>query len=87
MKRNEEIRFDKLYKRHLRALKLQGLSDKTIDVYARAVRRVAQYYDCCPDRLTTRAYAAELRTRLPHNDQAQLRTSRVAGWPSAAPPC
>lgn len=53
MNASEQIRFDKLYKRHLRALKLRGLSDKTIDVYARAVRRIAQYYDCCPDRLTT----------------------------------
>ncbi len=53
MKSSEQARFDTLYRRHLRALKLQGLSDSTIDVYARAVRRVAQYYDCCPDRLTT----------------------------------
>jgi len=52
MKSSEQTRFDKLYKRHLRALKLQGLSDSTIDVYARAVRRVAQTYDCCPDQLT-----------------------------------
>ncbi len=49
----EQIRFDELYKCHLRALKLQGLSDKTIDVYARAVRRIAQRYDCCPDQLST----------------------------------
>jgi len=34
-------------------LKLRGLSDKTIGVYTRAVRRVAQSYDCCPDHLTT----------------------------------
>lgn len=52
MKASEQTRFDKLYQRHLRALKLQGMSDSTIDVYARAVRRVSQYYDCCPDRLT-----------------------------------
>jgi integrase len=52
MEPNEQSRFDTLYKRHLRALKLRGLSDKTIDVYARAVRRVAQSYDCCPDHLT-----------------------------------
>ncbi len=50
MRPSEQIRFDKLYKRHLRALKLRGLSDKTIDVYARAVRRIAQHYDYCPDR-------------------------------------
>ena len=32
MKSSEQTRFCKLYKRHLRALKLQGLSDSTIDV-------------------------------------------------------
>jgi integrase len=53
MKPKQQKRFDVLYQRHLRALKLQGLSDKTIDVYARAVRRVAHAFDCCPDRLTT----------------------------------
>jgi len=49
----EQIRFNKLYAHHLRALKLQGLSDKTVDSYARAVRRVTQHFDCSPDRLTT----------------------------------
>ena len=49
---SEQSRFDDLYQRHLRMLKLQGKSDKTIDVYARAVRRVAKHFDCCPDRLT-----------------------------------
>ena len=52
MKTSEQAHFDKLYKKHLRALRLQGLSDKTIDVYARAVRRVAARFDCCPSRLT-----------------------------------
>jgi len=36
MKSSEQTRFDTLYQRHLRALKLQGMSDSTIDVYARA---------------------------------------------------
>jgi integrase len=53
MNPTEKARFDRLYQRHLRALKLQGMSDKTIDVYARAVRRIAYYYDCCPDQLST----------------------------------
>ena len=48
---SEQSRFDDLYQRHLRMLKLQGKSDKTIDVYARAVRRVTEYFDCCPDQL------------------------------------
>ncbi len=63
MKRAEQTRFNRLYKRHLKALKLQGHSDSTIDGYARAVRRVAQYHDCCPDKLTIEQledYFAEL---------------------------
>ena len=49
----EQKRFDRLYAHHVQALKLQGKSQKTIDAYARAVRRVAQHFDRCPDRLTT----------------------------------
>jgi len=52
MEASEKARFDQLYQHHLRALKLRGMSDSTIDVYARAVRRVAQHFDCCPDQLT-----------------------------------
>ena len=52
MKKTETTRFDALYKRHLKLLKLQGKSKGTIDNYARAVRRISQYFDCCPDKLT-----------------------------------
>jgi len=48
----ETNRFNELYQRHLRLLKLQGKSPKTIDAYARAVRRISEYFDCCPDQLT-----------------------------------
>ncbi len=50
---SEQSRFDTLYQKHLIRLKLQGLSDSTIDVYSRAVRRIATYFDCCPDQLST----------------------------------
>ena len=33
-------------------LKLQGKSKKTIDAYSRAVRRISEHFDCCPDQLT-----------------------------------
>lgn len=49
----EQTRFDRLYQAHLRALKLQGLSQSTIDLYARAVRRLSTHFDCCPERLST----------------------------------
>ena len=52
MNPTESKRFKKFYKRHLRLLKLQGKSQKTIDAYSRAVRRVSEHFDCCPDKLT-----------------------------------
>ncbi len=48
----EVNRFNELYQRHLRLLKLQGKSQKTIDAYSRAVRRVSEHFECCPDQLT-----------------------------------
>ncbi len=48
----EVNRFNKPYQRHLRLLKLQGKSRKTIDAYSNAVRRVSEHFDCCPDQLT-----------------------------------
>ncbi len=33
-------------------VKLQGKSKSTIDAYSRAVRRIKDHYDCCPDKLT-----------------------------------
>ena len=52
MDKAEQKRFNTLYNRHLRLLKLQGKSPKTIDAYARAVRRISEHFDCCPDQLT-----------------------------------
>jgi integrase/recombinase XerD len=52
MNPNEVNRFNELYQRHLRLLKLQGKSQKTIDAYSRAIRRVSEYFGCCPDQLT-----------------------------------
>lgn len=52
MKQKEVKRFEILYDRHLKKLKLQGKADKTIDAYARAVRRVKAHFDCCPDALS-----------------------------------
>ena len=52
MDQAETTRCNELYQRHLRLLKLQGKSQKTVDAYSRAVRRIREYFDCCPDRLT-----------------------------------
>jgi Phage integrase, N-terminal SAM-like domain len=48
----EKNRFTELYQRHLRLLKLQGKSQKTIDSYSRAVRRISEHFNCSPDQLT-----------------------------------
>src|SRR6056297_1408204 len=52
MKKSETNRFNELYQRHVRMLKLQGKSQKTIDAYSRALRRIRDHFDCCPDQLT-----------------------------------
>ena len=52
MNKTETNRFNKFYQRHLRLLKLQGKAQKTIDAYSRAVRRISESFDCCPDQLT-----------------------------------
>jgi integrase len=52
MNQTETKRFQDLYQRHLRLLKLQGKSQKTIDAYSRAVRRISEHFNCCPDQLS-----------------------------------
>ena len=51
MTEKEVKRFNKLYERHRRLLKLQGKAPKTIEAYSRALRRLREYFDCCPDKL------------------------------------
>lgn len=52
MDQAETKRFNALYQRHLRLLKLQGKARKTIEAYSRAIRRIRDYFECCPDLLT-----------------------------------
>ncbi|MFZ3254925.1 MAG: site-specific integrase, partial [Syntrophales bacterium] len=52
MNQAEMNRFNELYQSHLRLLKLQGKSQSTTDAYSRAVRRISEHFDCCPDQLT-----------------------------------
>ena len=53
MNTDEQTRFDVTYTNYLRDLTLQGKADKTIEAYSRAIRQLAQFFDCCPDNLTT----------------------------------
>ncbi|MBE0389214.1 tyrosine-type recombinase/integrase [Pseudoalteromonas luteoviolacea] len=63
MNSSEQLRFNYLYQQHLTNLTLQGKRPATIDAYSRAVRRIAAFFDCCPDNLTTqdlKVYFAQL---------------------------
>ena len=44
--------FDRQYQAHLKHLKLKGLQPKTIEAYARAIRRIGDYFDHRIDSLT-----------------------------------
>ena len=52
MKPEDKAQFDRQYETHLKHLKLKGLQPKTIDAYARAIRRVGAYFDHPIDALT-----------------------------------
>lgn len=52
MNSSQQKRFNTLYQTHLKALKRQGKAKATIDAYARAVRRITEYFDRCPDKLS-----------------------------------
>lgn len=45
-------KYQSLYQQHVNALHRQGKAERTIDSYARAVRRITEFFDLCPDRLT-----------------------------------
>lgn len=44
--------FDQNYQAHLQHLKLKGLQPKTIDAYARPIRRIGKHFDERIDELT-----------------------------------
>jgi len=45
--------FNKYYTKHCKYLKLKGLQPKTTDAYARAIRRIGNYFDSRLDNLTS----------------------------------
>ena len=52
MNKAQQKKFDSLYQQHVSALHRMGKAKTTIDVYSRAVRRITEYFDRCPDRLS-----------------------------------
>lgn len=53
MNPTEQERYNRLYEQHLTNLTLQGKRPATIDAYSRAVRRISEFFDVCPDALST----------------------------------
>ncbi len=52
MKTSSTTHFDQQYQTHLKHLKLKGLQPKTIDAYARAIRRIGDYFSRDIDNLS-----------------------------------
>ena len=52
MNKTQQHQFNSLYQQHVNALHRQGKADSTIDAYSRAVRRITEFFDLCPDQLT-----------------------------------
>ena len=57
MKTHTAEHFDRQYQTHLKHLKLKGLQPKTIEAYARAIRRIGDYFDQQIDTLSERQLA------------------------------
>lgn len=49
MNKQETQKFNRYYNKYLETLTLQGYSNSTIEAYTHAIRRVAGYFDRCPD--------------------------------------
>lgn len=48
----QQSRYKSLYQKHVSALHRQGKAESTIDVYSRALRRITDFFDRCPDTFT-----------------------------------
>ena len=72
----EQKRFNQLYQRHVLVLKLRGYAASTIDVYARAVRRLVAYFDCVPDRLSVEQLETYFANLVDSHSWATVRVDR-----------
>jgi site-specific recombinase XerD len=52
MTKAQQAKFNSLYQQHVNALRRQGKADTTVDAYSRALRRIVEFFDICPDKIT-----------------------------------
>ena len=53
MNPGDEVRFNHLFEVSLQTMRLHGLRERTIESYSQTLRRVAYYFQRCPDNLST----------------------------------
>lgn len=76
MHKAQQSRFDSLYRKHLSALKRQGKAESTIDVYSRALRRLAEYFDCPPDMLSVEQLEAYFESLVSTHSWSTVKVDR-----------
>ncbi|PKF53798.1 phage integrase N-terminal SAM-like domain-containing protein [Alteromonadales bacterium alter-6D02] len=81
----QQQRFNTLYQQHLINLRLQGKRPSTIDAYARAVRRITEYFDCVPDTLTTVDLKKYFNSLIQTHSWSTIKLDRIASA-SCSPP-
>ena len=74
----EQARFDNLYQAYLNELILQGKSPKTIDCYSRCLRQVTEYFNLCPDHLSTEDLKIYFLFLVEHKSWSLVKISRNA---------
>jgi len=74
----DQTRFDNLYQAYLNELILQGKSPKTIDCYSRCLRQVTEYFNLCPDHLTTEDLKIYFLYLVEHKSWSAVKISRNA---------
>lgn len=72
----QQKKFQSLYRKHLSALRRQGKAERTIDSYARAVRRITEFWDTCPDSLSQEQLEAYFSSLVETHSWATVKVDR-----------
>ena len=72
----DQARFDSLYQDLLNTLKRHGKASKTVEAYARGVRRLTRFYDRCPVDLTVAELNAYFDSLIQSHSWSTVRTDR-----------
>lgn len=78
MNTRDQTQFDQLYITYVNELKLQGKSEKTIDCYSRCLRQIAEFFDTCPDNLSTEQLKQYFLYLVEHKSWSLVKIARNA---------